>query len=426
MKMLPKKYWIHLLYIFVILFFTFPCTVQAEENTEITTYSPSCLLMESSTSKVIYEKNAYSRMYPASTTKIMTAILVLENTNLTDVVTVSQNAVLSIPDGYSTAKLQIGEQLTVNQLLHALLIPSANDAAVALAEYVAGSVDSFSSMMNTKAIELGCKNTHFVNPNGVHNEDHYSTAYDLALIGRYAMQNDTFRSIVSTTQFSLPITNKYDLTDRIFHNTNELLSTSFQSTKQSYYYPSCTGIKTGYTDSAKNCIVASAKKDDIELIAVILGAETLDNGLSGRYLDCQTLFNYGFQNYSFHTIVNKNEVIQQLEIKNATEESKNLNVIAENDICIFMKNNQTVASLEPTISFSATSAPISKSSIVGTISYTVDGETFSTNLLAASDVIISKTLENTLRIIIAILLLILVFFLISPKKIKKQKKIKGD
>ena len=212
-----------------ILSFLFPSYVHAEDS-EISTYSPACLLMEASTGKVIYEKNAYTRMYPASTTKIMTAILVLENGNLSDTVTVSENAVLSIPDGYSTAQLQIGEQLTVVQLLYALLLPSANDAAVALAEYIAGSVDSFASMMNTKAIEIGCKDTHFVNPNGVHNENHYSTAYDLALMGQYAMKNATFRSIVSTTQFSLPITNQYDNTDRIFRNTNSLLfSSSFRA-----------------------------------------------------------------------------------------------------------------------------------------------------------------------------------------------------
>ena len=206
----------------------------------------------------------------------------------------------------------------------------------------------------------------------------------------------------------------------LWYDWNTQNSRSNRGTKVSFY-PSCTGIKTGYTDSAKNCIVASAKKDDIELIAVVLGGETLDNGLSGRYLDCQTLFNYGFQNYSFRTILEKSELVQQLEIKNATKETKNLNVIAENDISAFMKNDQSLETLAPTISFSVTSAPISKSSVVGTISYTVDGETFSTNLLAASDVTISKTMENTLKIVTAIFILILVFFIILPKKNNKSR-----
>ena len=421
MNTLLKKLGIYFCCIFILLFFLFPYSVQAESS-EITTYSPACLLMEASTGKVIYEKNAHTRMYPASTTKIMTAILVLENGNLADTVTVSENAVLSIPNGYSTAQLQIGEQLTVEQLLYALMLPSANDAAVALAEYIAGSVDSFAAMMNTKAVEIGCTDTHFVNPNGVHDENHYSTAYDLALMGQYAMQNTTFRSIVSTTQFSLPITNKYPTADRIYHNNNLLLSSSLLSNGHNYYYPYCTGIKTGYTDSAKSCIVASAKKDNMELIAVVLGGETLENGLSGRFLDCQTLFDYGFNNYSFHTILEKSSVVQETEIINGTEETRNLELLAENDLTVFAKNDVDLESITPTISITNHSAPISKSSIVGTVSYTVDGETFSTNLLAASNVDVSKVMENVLKVVIAIFLIFLAILILLPKKDKKKKR----
>lgn len=421
MNTLLRKLGIYFCYIFILLFFLFPYSVQAGSS-EITTYSPACLLMEASTGKVIYEKNAHTRMYPASTTKIMTAILVLENGNLADTVTVSENAVLSIPNGYSTAQLQIGEQLTVEQLLYALMLPSANDAAVALAEYIAGSVDSFAAMMNTKAVEIGCTDTHFVNPNGVHDENHYSTAYDLALMGQYAMQNTTFRSIVSTTQFSLPITNKYPTADRIYHNNNLLLSSSLLSNGHSYYYPYCTGIKTGYTDSAKSCIVASAKKDNMELIAVVLGGETLENGLSGRFLDCQTLFDYGFNNYSFHTILEKSSVVQETEIINGTEETRNLELLAENDLTVFAKNDVDLESITPTISITNHSAPISKFSIVGTVSYTVDGETFSTNLLAASNVDVSKVMENVLKVVIAIFLIFLAILILLPKKDKKKKR----
>ena len=422
MNTLLKKFGIYFCCIFILLFFLFPSFVQAEDS-EISTYSPACLLMEASTGKVIYEKNAHTRMYPASTTKIMTAILVLENGNLTDTVTVSENAVLSIPNGYSTAQLQIGEQFTVEQLLYALMLPSANDAAVALAEYIAGSVDSFAAMMNTKAVEIGCQDTHFVNPNGVHDENHYSTTYDLALMGQYAMENSTFRSIVSTAQFSLPATNQHPTADRTFHNTNSLLSSSLSSNGYNYYYyPYCTGIKTGYTDSAKSCIVASAKKDDLEFIVVVLGGETLESGLSGRYLDCKTLFDYGFNNYSFHTILEKSSVVDQIEIMNGTEETRNLGLIAENNLTVFAKNDVDFESLTPTISITNTSAPISKSSVVGTISYTVEGETFSTNLLAASNVEVSRVMENVLKVVIAIFLIFLAILILTPKKEKTKKK----
>lgn len=168
------------LFLFLIIFVS-GCT-STYASTIPDTYSSACLLMEESTGKILYSKNANSIMYPASTTKIMTAILTLEKCNLSDTAVVSHNAVFSIPSGYSTASLVEGEVLTIEQLLNVLLIPSANDAAVVLAEHIAGSVEAFSDMMNAKAVELGCLNTHFVNPNGIHNENHYSTAYDLALI----------------------------------------------------------------------------------------------------------------------------------------------------------------------------------------------------------------------------------------------------
>ena len=220
----------------------------------------------------------------------MTAILTLEHCELTDTAVVSHDAIYSIPVGYSHAYLVEGEILTIEQLLHILLIPSANDAANVLAEHIAGSVSSFATMMNTKALELGCQNTNFVNANGIDTQNHYSTAYDLALIGRYAMQNETFRKIVSTTQYTLPATNKYPEANRFFKNTNELIIPDNRDSVDNYYYPYATGLKTGYTNAAKECVVASAKKDDIEYIVVILGAERTENGLSGRFIDCKNLF----------------------------------------------------------------------------------------------------------------------------------------
>ena len=186
----------------------------------ITTNSPSVILMDAKTGKILYSKSAFEQRYPASTTKLITAILTLENCKLTDIATVSHDAIFNVPVGYSHASLQEGERLTIEQLLNVLLIPSANDAAFVLAEHIAGSVDNFSEMMNNKAKEIGCLNTHFVNPNGIHNDDHYSTAYDLALIGKYAMQFNDIMRIAMVNQYTLPKTNKYDREDRIFNTTN--------------------------------------------------------------------------------------------------------------------------------------------------------------------------------------------------------------
>ncbi|MCI9000838.1 MAG: D-alanyl-D-alanine carboxypeptidase [Clostridia bacterium] len=208
--------------------------------------APVALLMDSASGKILYERNAREKRFPASTTKIMTAILALENRKLTDTATVSENAVSTIPYSYTIANLQIGEVLTYEQLLLVLMLPSANDAATVIAEDIGGSVEGFASMMNQKAREIGCENTNFVNANGIHHENHYTTAYDLALIGQYAMKNEPFRKIVSSVKYTLPTTEKYDKEDRIFTNNNRLINSN-----SSNYYQYATGIKTGYTDPAR-------------------------------------------------------------------------------------------------------------------------------------------------------------------------------
>lgn len=208
--------------------------------------APVALLMDSASGKILYERNAREKRFPASTTKIMTAILALESRKLTDTATVSENAVSTIPYSYTIANLQIGEVLNYEQLLLVLMLPSANDAATVIAEDIGGSVEGFASMMNQKAREIGCENTNFVNANGIHHENHYTTAYDLALIGQYAMKNEQFRKIVSSVKYTLPTTEKYDKEDRIFINNNRLINSN-----SSNYYQYATGIKTGYTDPAR-------------------------------------------------------------------------------------------------------------------------------------------------------------------------------
>lgn len=236
-----KKSFLHILCMFLIINFFMPILISfgASDTADVSVHAPVALLMDANTGKLLYEKNAHDRVYPASTTKIMTAILALENRELSHVAKVSYNAIFSIPVGYSHANLQLDEELTIEQLLNVLLIPSANDAANVIAEDIGGSVESFAAMMNTKAVELGCMDTHFVNANGIHNENHYSTAYDLAIMGRYAMKNETFRKLVSTTRYTLPATAKYDKDDRVFITTNRLINN-----KSSQFYKYTTGIKT--------------------------------------------------------------------------------------------------------------------------------------------------------------------------------------
>lgn len=290
-------------------------------------YSDADILIDAKTGNILYENNAYEKLYPASTTKLMTAILTLENCKLTDTVTVDRNALNGIPPSYTIADLRPDEKLSVEQLLNVLLIPSANDAANVLAYHIAGSLDNFSVMMNKKAEELGCKNTHFLNPSGIHNDDHYSTAYDMGLIGKYAYQFEEIKNIAQKQKYSLP--DLPDGTQRIFKSTNTLLNTSNE-----YYYQHATGLKTGYTDKAKSCIVATAKKDNMELLCVVLGGKKLENKTCERELDCINLFEYGFNNYEYYDFCQKDEMLDKTQISNIPPELQNANLVYENSLSL--------------------------------------------------------------------------------------------
>lgn len=406
------------LFLFLIIFVS-GCT-STYASTIPDTYSSACLLMEESTGKILYSKNANSIMYPASTTKIMTAILTLEKCNLSDTAVVSHNAVFSIPSGYSTASLVEGEVLTIEQLLNVLLIPSANDAAVVLAEHIAGSVEAFSDMMNSKAVELGCLNTHFVNPNGIHNENHYSTAYDLALIGKYAMQFPTFKEISSKTRYTLPITNAYSKEDRIFNTTNDLIKPNYSSSPTNYYYKYATGGKTGYTDPAGQCIVATATKDNVSLIAVTLHGDFTEDNLSQRALDCKALFEYGFNNFSMVSIAKKGDVASNMKVPNATKDSSSLDLLYSDDIYAFVPNGFDTSSVTPNIKLSSTFAPIAQDTILGTISYDIDGSNYSCNLLASHEVYKNQFAKTAME-----LALLLIFLILLSKFLKRKKRRKN-
>lgn len=410
---------IFLQHIFIITSFATDSTTTSKSSLSID--SPSCVLIESSTGKILYEKNANQVRYPASTTKIMTAILVLENCKLTDVATVSHNAIHSIPPDYVMANIKEGEQLTIEQLLNVLLIPSANDAAIVLAEHVSGSVSKFSDLMNEKAKEIGCKNTHFVNPNGIHNKDHVSTSYDLALIAQYAMKNSTFRSIVKKTQYTLPATNKYNKADRTFKTTNDLLIKNTSKSKSNYYYHNATGVKTGYTGEAGNCLVSSAKKDGMEVIAVVLGAEFTEDGLSEKFLDSIALLDYAFENYSIKTLNEKDSVIQEVEVTGSTKETKNLKVAVKDNIQVLVEIHTDVTKLEPKITIDNLKAPISAGTTVGKISYTYEGETYTSDLIAKNDVYPSDFLPLLLRIALIFVTLYLLYTMLKPNKKSKGK-----
>lgn len=379
--------------------------------------SEAAILVEVSTGRILYEKNSTKQLYPASTTKIMTAILVIENCNLSDIVTVTQSALNNIPSGYVTCNLQVGEKLTVEDLLYALMIPSANDAAYVLAEHVAGSIEGFSSLMNAKALELGCKSTHFVNPNGIHEDSHYSTAYDLYLIGNYAMKNDVFKKIVATTEYTLPATEKYPTSDRYMKTTNELLNEK----SSNYYYKYAVGIKTGYTSKAGNCLVAQSSRDGLEFISVVLNGGTTTNGLNSRYVDSKKLFNYGYDNFTLTKIIEKNTVVDTIEIENGTKETKNLDLIIDESITVINNKALDVDTVIPEIKLNENlTAPIAVGTKIGTIKYKVDDIEYSANLLAKNEVI---EVDYSFYFILAgIILFAIAFSMMKSRKKSKRRK----
>lgn len=385
--------------------------------------SGAAILIDAKTGKLIYEKNSEQKMYPASTTKIMTAILVLENCdNLLDKTVASYNAVMNVPYGYATVPLEIGEEFTIEQLLNLMLVPSANIAGNILAEYISGSIESFATMMNTKAVELGCKNTHFVNPYGLQDENHYSCAYDLALITQYAMKNEIFRSIVCKTTYQLPATNKYEKDDRVYTTTNELLKVNNNNRSDNYYYKYAIGIKTGFTSYAKNCLVSEATRDGLDFIEVILAGGQTTEGLDQRYSDAKALFNYGFENYAMRKVKEPNDIVKtDVIIKNATRDTRNLTVVIQNEIKALIKKEDMDKTLLPEITLNENlKAPIKKGDVVGTIKYVIEDIPYTSNVLAGNDV-----KKSSFFFILLPVLLVLFILYVFSQSVKRRKKRNG-
>lgn len=342
-------------------------------------YCNSAILIDARTGNVLYEKNSNQQAYPASTTKILTAYIAL--TQIGDINTEiipTKNAVMSVPVGSSLAYFSENEKLTLEQVLFGLLLPSGNDAANIIAEYVSGSNSNFAELMNVTAEKLGATNSHFVNPSGWHDNEHYTTAADLAKIAYNAMKIPKFKEIVSQTRYVMPETNVSKV-KRTFINTNKLLSSG------EYYYEAATGIKTGYTSQAGNCLVASASKDGVELISVAMGGNTVPVGKSAVYLDTINLLNFGFENYHNNQLVAQSNLITTITPKKAGK--KTLDIVTDSSINVLVENGDTpvfdrIISLNEKIV-----APIKKGDVLGTLTYTQNDEVVGiVNLVAKTDI----------------------------------------
>ena len=416
MKLHVKKFFILSFLIITVLFTNLNIVYAADNDADAPEISSgAAVLIDNKTNRVLYDKNANERMFPASTTKIMTAILVLENCDLDETVTASYDALMSIPEGYVTAEIQGEEQFTVEQLLEMLLVHSANDAANVLAEYVGGSIESFISMMNTKVNELGLTNTHFTNPYGLQEDNHYTTAYDLAEIMQYCIQNDDFRRIAGSVSCSIPATNKSGV--RSYTSTNQLILPDSPN-----YYSYVTVGKTGFTTEAGRCLVSCAYRNDIELTCVILGGTLSPDGISSRFTDSITLYEYGFNHFSLKNIANPGDIITAIEVPNATPSTKSLDLAFVDSIYALVNNSDLDTNYIPEIYLNSDiSAPIAEGDVLGKAIYTIDGISYEADIVATHTVENSQLLQFILQIgglFIAFLITFVIFF--SNKKKKKD------
>ena len=396
-----------------------------------TDHSGAALLMEMKTGRTLYSKNADAKMYPASTTKMMTAIIALESGRMSETATATYEALQSITLEDSHMGILVGAQLSMTDLLNGMLIYSANDAANVIAVQIGGSIDAFVDMMNAKAQELGMTGTHFRNPCGVHDDDHYTTANDLAALARYCMRNETFRSIVAQPTYHIAPTNKYSL-DRYLPTTNLFLSTA----RSSYYlYKPCNGIKTGTTDAAGHCLVASAQHNDMELLSITLKCDDEDMKTKAySYNVARNLFDFGFSNYETKSIISAGNIVTDSRV-NEAKDDKRVTLTVDADITALVPNGGDISDKIEVVTDipQDLTAPIQKGSAIGTVTYMYNGKDLGTaNLIASNDVELDmfkhiffkilKVITSPLFFIPVIVLIIIALIAKASKQRKERKK----
>lgn len=356
----------------------------------------AALLVDANTGNIVYAKNEHQELYPASLTKIMTALLVLEavdsgKLSLDQQLTASDSITDLDVDG-SSAGIKVGEVMTVEQLLYCMLVVSANEACVILAEAVSGDVDTFVDAMNAKAQALGCENTHFVNPTGLHDSQHYTSAWDLYLITQEAMKHEDFMRICDTGDITLPATNLSEA--RSLHSTNYLISV-WRS--RGYYNTDAHGVKTGSTDAAGHCLVSSASKGSLSFISVMLGCEQLH--LEGNeirtmsFYETNRLFDWAFNNFAYQTVLTSDEILKEVAV--SLSKIDHVTVHPAEDVEVLLPKGLAAEDLERTITLKSdpVEAPISAGDVLGTVTLSYDGTDYATvDLLALNDVEASRIL----------------------------------
>ncbi|MBO5330206.1 MAG: D-alanyl-D-alanine carboxypeptidase [Anaerotignum sp.] len=356
------------------------------DHTTTSASSPSvtaetAVLMDAASGEILYDKNADQKMFPASITKLMTILLALEHGELTDEITFSHNAVYDIEPGSAHIAIQEGETLTLEQVLRAIILRSANEASNGVAEYVDGSVEEFAKHMTARAKELGAKNTNFVNANGLHDENHYTTAYDMALIAKELLTHEEYRNMMSERYYEIQPTNK-QTEIRYLHGQHQMLNPN-----AIYYYEEAIGGKTGFTSEALNTLVTYAERDGMELIAVVMKCNGADH-----YTDTAALFDYGFANYESVKLISAADHTATVKVtepyRDKPVERGTITVSPAADVYHTLPKGTDASAVNVEMDIpKSIEAPVTAGQTVGTMKITLNGETLKTVDLVSKDAI---------------------------------------
>ncbi len=390
-----KKFRTVILILLLALFVTPTISAPAAALEDPTTAANAVMLIEASTGEELYSKNADALVYPASTTKIMTALLACEAVNagsvsLSDQVTATSNMTYDLIEDGSSANIVVGETMSLENLLYCAMLSSGNDACNVIAEYISGSISQFVDQMNARALELGCTGTHFANAHGIPNDNHYTTARDMALIAAAAASNSLFMEICNSPSHTVPATNMSE--ERELENSNALINEN-SVYGDSYYYENAAGIKTGHTSAAGYCLVSYASNGTMDIIAVVMGSTAVDQGDGtlqiNSFTDSITLYDWAFENFSYRDILRETELIAEVPISMGSG-TDTVSVRPQDSISLLLPNDANIDAYQREIVIYSERdgeelmAPLDADVVLGEITVTHNGEVIGTSLLVST------------------------------------------
>lgn len=398
-----KKFQLITLFLIAVLLLSPVLSVSADALDEPVTSANAVMLIETSTGQELYSKNADALVYPASTTKIMTVMLACEaveagTVSVNDQVTASDNMTFDLIADGSSANIVIGETMSLENLLYCAMLSSGNDACNVIAEYIGGTVSGFIDMMNVRAAELGCTGTHFANTHGIPNDNHYTTARDMAIIAAAAYSNSLFMEICNTAEHTVPATNMS--AQRELQNSNALINENSMY-GDGYYYEKANGIKTGHTSAAGYCLVSSASSGSISVLAVVMGSTAVDQGNGtlqiNSFTDSIALYDWAFANFSYRDILRETELVADVPISMASG-TDTVSVRPQDSVTLLLPNDANTADYHREIIIYSERdgeelmAPLNAGEVLGEINITKNGEFVGSSLLISStSVELSKT-----------------------------------